>query len=47
MIKAYPHIYKLLLHRGHGAAKAAEILLDARRKDRFAMSWIKIIFLQR
>lgn len=39
--KYYPRCYALLRQRGHTAWKAAEIILSARRKDKFAIDWIK------
>lgn len=43
----YLHIYKLLKAAGHDAAKAAEIVLDARRRDEFSRQWIGVLFHQR
>jgi len=37
----WPRIYSMLKEAGHDAAKAAEILLDAQRKDDHARAWIK------
>lgn len=42
-----PHIYALLKRNGHSPQKAAEILLDARRGDRHAREWIRILYAQR
>ncbi len=39
----FPHIYALLKAAGHDPAKAAEILLDAQRKDAHARIWIRTI----
>lgn len=39
--KYYPRCYTLLRQRGHTAWKAAEIILSARRKDKFSIDWIK------
>lgn len=40
--KYYPHCYALLRRRGHTSWKAAEIILDARRRGgKFAIDWIK------
>lgn len=38
----YPRIYAMLKRLGHGPAKAIEIILDAKRKDRFALNWIRL-----
>ena len=38
-----PRIYALLKAAGHDAAKAAEILIDAQRKDAHARIWIRTI----
>jgi hypothetical protein len=35
--------YEVLKQAGHPAAKAAEIVLDAKRGDPFARQWIKIL----
>lgn len=35
--------YEVLKMAGHDAAKAAEIILDAKRGDRHAISWIKSV----
>lgn len=40
-------ILKLLKRSGHSAAKAHEILLDARRGDKLARQWIGMLFAQR
>jgi hypothetical protein len=40
---AFPRIYAMLKAAGHDPAKAAEILLDARRNDLHARSWIGVI----
>jgi len=42
MGKAHPRIRAMLQRLGHTAAKAAEIILEARRGNRFALSWIRI-----
>lgn len=39
----YPRLYRALKAQGHSAAKAVEILIDARRRDKHALRWCKII----
>jgi hypothetical protein len=39
----WPRIYRMLTAAGHDPAKAAEILLDAQRKDNHARAWIKAV----
>jgi hypothetical protein len=39
-MKQFPRCYALLRQRGHSAAKAAEIVLDARRGDAWSRKWI-------
>jgi hypothetical protein len=39
----WPRIYRVLRAAGHDPANAAEILLDARRKDNHARPWIKAV----
>jgi hypothetical protein len=34
----------MLITFGHSGAKAAEIILDAKRGDQYAMQWIKLAF---
>jgi hypothetical protein len=41
---AYPRISALLNAAGHDPAKAAEILLDAKRRDTHARAWIGALF---
>ena len=36
-------IYRLLRARGHSPAKAAEILIDVKRKDAHARQWTKVL----
>ena len=43
----YAKIYDLLKRAGHGAARAAEIILDAQRGDAWAKLWIFRLFAQR
>ena len=43
----FPRIYALLKAAGHDAAKAAEIVSDAQRKDDHARAWIKAIVASR
>jgi hypothetical protein len=38
----YPRIYAALKAQGHSAAKAVEILLDAKRQVSHAKQWIRI-----
>ena len=38
-----PPIYGLLRARGHSPAKAAEILIDIKRKDTHARQWLKAL----
>lgn len=40
----YPRIYRLLKRQGHSPAKAIEMLIDAKRGDRWAVDWIKAMF---
>lgn len=44
---SHPLIYSLLKKQGHDPAKAAEILLDAKRGDKHALKWIGLLFIQR
>ncbi len=39
----FPRIYAMLKAAGHDPAKAAEILIDAQRKDAHARIWIKTL----
>ena len=39
----YRRVYKMLIAYGHDATKALEIVLDARRKDKHALCWIRTI----
>jgi hypothetical protein len=39
----WPRIYKMLKEAGHYPALAAEILLDAQRKDNHARAWVKTV----
>ena len=39
----FPRLYALLKRHGHNPAKAVEILLDASRRDRHALQWIKTL----
>ncbi len=39
----HPAIYRLLKRQGHDPAKAAEIILDAKRGDKHARRWIGIL----
>jgi hypothetical protein len=43
----FSHVYTLLKTEGHTPAKAAEILLAARRGDKQARRWIVIFFRNR
>ena len=43
----HKHIYNLLKKVGHSPAKAAEILLDAQRGDRFSIDWIHVLYMHR
>lgn len=40
---SHPRIYRALKLQGHDPLKAAQIILDARRNDKYAMRWIKLI----
>jgi hypothetical protein len=39
----FPRIYAMIKAAGHDSAKAAEILIDAQRKDAHARIWIKAL----
>ena len=39
----YPRLYRALKSAGHDAAKAIEILLDAKRGNVFAIRWCRAI----
>lgn len=39
----YRRIYRMLKNFEHSAAKAIEIILDAKRGDKIAMQWIRMI----
>lgn len=43
----YKRVYEMLKRYGHAPCKAAEIIVDARRKDTFALTWVKIVYQQR
>lgn len=40
---SFRRIYALLCAHGHSTEKSIEIILDAKRGDKFALSWIRII----
>lgn len=40
----YRHIYRMLVNHGHTPQKAAEIILDATRKNLYSRQWIYSIF---
>jgi hypothetical protein len=42
-VRRYPRAYAALIRAGHTAAKAAEIIRDAKRKRNGAVRWIKLI----
>lgn len=39
----YPRVYALLRYSGHSAQRAAEIILDAQRRDRYSLTWIRAV----
>lgn len=39
----YRRIFRMLVNYGHGSAKAAEIILDAKRGDWLSLQWIRCI----
>ena len=41
-MKLYPRTYTALKYAGHTPTKALEIIMDARRKNRLALSWCRI-----
>jgi hypothetical protein len=43
-MRRYPRIYAMLKAAGHPPFKAAEMILDAARGNRYAILWIKIIW---
>lgn len=43
----YPRLYRLLKRQGHTAAKAIEILVDAKRGNDHALAWVRTIFKMR
>ena len=43
MSERYPLVYRLLKDAGHDPAKAAELLLDAKRGDEWALIWIRVL----
>lgn len=43
----HPRIYALLKSAGHSPFKAAEIILDATRRQEHAIIWVRIIFAAR
>ena len=47
MNERYPRIYRLLKDAGHDPAKAVELLLDAKRGDEWALTWIKMLYRNR
>lgn len=40
-------VYRLLKNAGHSPIKALEIIFDARRNDKDALTWIKVLFIAR
>ena len=47
MSERYPLVYRLLKDAGHDPAKAVELLLDAKRGDEWALTWIKMLYRNR
>lgn len=43
MSERYPRIYAALKAAGHTAAKAVEILFDAKRGNYHALNWVRIV----
>ena len=43
MSERYPLIYRLLKDAGHDPANAVQLLLDTRRGDEWALTWIKML----
>lgn len=46
-MKEYNKIFWLLVGHGHCGAKAAEIILDAKRGNKYARQWISAVFKMR
>lgn len=42
-MRVYPRVYTMLKGAGHAPSKAIEIIIDARRGDRFAIKWIRTL----
>jgi hypothetical protein len=40
---SHPRVYNALKSFGHSPQKALEILLDAKRGDRYALNWIRFV----
>ncbi len=43
MHSRYPRIYRMLKAHGHTATKAIEVMSDAKRRDKYAIKWIKTL----
>lgn len=41
--RRYLRVFRLLVSFGHSGQKAAEVVLDAKRKDKRAMQWIRLV----
>ena len=41
--ESYPRLYRALIGDGHDAAKAIEILLEAKRGDKHSLAWCKMM----
>lgn len=39
----YRRVYRMLTKYGHSPVKALEMIIDARRRDKFALSWIRFV----
>lgn len=39
----YRRIFRMLVAAGHSGEKALEIIIEARRKSRHAVQWIRIV----
>lgn len=40
---SYPRVYARLKAHGHDAAKALEILIACKRKDRHSLNWVRMM----
>lgn len=47
MMHKYIRTYSMLKAAGHSPLIAAEIILDCKRGDKYALTWLKVLFKNR